>query len=302
MNRGAPPVPWSETLAPLDYTLMIAPLKKFNFIQVKKIFNQLKSKSLDVADHLMFYSRILHNGLIETARKRTAEARRPMKILLVEDDSQLVKFIEKGSIQAGFSIETAMDGRTGLDMALMYDVDVAIIDIMLPLMDGWTLIREIRKNRPLLPILVLSAKRSVEDRVQGLEIGCDDYLTKPFSFTELIARIRAVVRRARGYAEAAKIDVSDLSLDLLSREVRRGSENLELLPKEFALLEYLARNKGRVVTRTQILEQVWGYQFDPESNVVDVHICRLREKLGDNAERKLIRTIRGVGYILKENG
>jgi len=224
-----------------------------------------------------------------------------MKVLLIEDDSQLVKFIEKGLSQAGFSVETAMDGKTGLNMALEFDVNVAVIDIMLPLMDGFTLIQEIRKSRPELPILILSAKRSVEDRVRGLEIGSDDYLTKPFSFTELIARLRALVRRTGSPKEATKVQVSDLSLDLLSREVRKGRTNIELLPKEFALLEYLVRNKGRVLTRTQILEQVWGYQFDPESNVVDVHICRLREKLGDAGERRLIRTIRGVGYIVKED-
>ena len=224
-----------------------------------------------------------------------------MKVLLIEDDSQLVTFIQKGLSQAGFSVEIAMDGKTGLNMALEFDVDVAVIDIMLPLMDGFTVIREIRKTRSGLPILVLSAKRSVEDRVRGLEIGSDDYLTKPFSFTELIARIRALVRRTGAQAEATKVEVLGLSLDLLSREVRKGKENIDLLPKEFSLLEYLVRNKGRVLTRTQILEQVWGYQFDPESNVVDVHICRLREKLDDTGERRLIRTIRGVGYILKED-
>lgn len=224
-----------------------------------------------------------------------------MKILLIEDDSQLVTFIEKGLRQAGFSVEIAMDGKTGLNMALEFDVDVAVIDIMLPLMDGFTVIQEIRKTRPGLPILVLSAKRSVEDRVRGLEIGSDDYLTKPFSFTELIARIRALMRRTGKHAESTRVEAADLSLDLLSRDVRKGKESIELLPKEFALLEYLVRNKGRVLTRTQILEQVWGYQFDPESNVVDVHICKLREKLNDTGERRLIRTIRGVGYILKEN-
>lgn len=235
------------------------------------------------------------------ALKSNAEGNLEMKVLLIEDDSQLVKFIRKGLNQAGFSVETAMDGDIGLSMALELDVDVAVVDVMLPLMDGFTLIEEVRKSRPGLPILVLSAKRSVQDRVHGLEIGSDDYLTKPFSFTELIARIRALVRRAGAYPEANRIEISDLSLDLLSRQVTKGSENVELLPKEFALLEYLIRNKGRVLTRTQILEQVWGYQFDPESNVVDVHICRLREKLNDTGKRRLIRTIRGVGYVLKED-
>ncbi len=235
------------------------------------------------------------------ALKSNAEGNLEMKVLLIEDDSQLVRFIRKGLNQAGFSVETAMDGDIGLSMALELDVDVAVVDVMLPLMDGFTLIQEVRKSRPGLPILVLSAKRSVQDRVHGLEIGSDDYLTKPFSFTELIARIRALVRRAGAYPEATRIEISDLSLDLLSRQVTKGSENVELLPKEFALLEYLIRNKGRVLTRTQILEQVWGYQFDPESNVVDVHICRLREKLNDTGKRRLIRTIRGVGYVLKED-
>ncbi len=222
-----------------------------------------------------------------------------MKILLIEDDQRLVEFIKKGLEQAGFSVETAEDGLSGYDLALQLEVDLVIVDIMLPLIDGFELIRSLRVKRPTLPILVLSAKRSVEDRVRGLELGSDDYLTKPFSFAELLARIRALLRRAGRPPERLVIEVGGLKIDLLAREVRRGQEKIDLLPKEFALLEYLARNKGRVLTRIQILEKIWGYQFDPESNVVDVHICRLREKLG-SAHRGLIRTIRGAGYMLTD--
>jgi len=223
-----------------------------------------------------------------------------MKILLIEDDQRLVQFIGKGLAQAGFLVETASDGATGLNMALEMDVDLAIVDIMLPLLDGFTLIRELRRRKKGLPILVLSAKRSVEDKVKGLELGSDDYLTKPFAFSELLARIRALLRRARGKEEPTLIRIGDLEIDLLARRAKKDGKAIELLPKEFSLLEYLARNKGRVLTRIQILERVWGYQFDPESNVVDVHVCRLREKLGIKGKKGLIRTIRGAGYMLTD--
>ena len=223
-----------------------------------------------------------------------------MKILLIEDDQRLVQFIAKGLSQAGFTVESAMDGATGLSAALEMNIDLVIVDIMLPLIDGYTIIERLRKKRPSLPILVLSAKRSVEDRVKGLELGSDDYLTKPFSFSELLARIKALLRRSGERGEPMPIKIGDLEIDILSREVKKNGKVIELLPKEFLLLEYLARSKGRVLTRTQILEKIWGYQFDPESNVVDVHVCRLRESLGIKGKKGLIRTIRGVGYMMTD--
>ncbi len=223
-----------------------------------------------------------------------------MKILLVEDDKQLVQFIEKGLIQAGFSVESAMDGATGLHMAQDMDVDLVIVDIMLPILDGYSLIERLRRAKPNLPILVLSAKRSIEDKVKGLEIGSDDYLTKPFSFSELLARVKALLRRAGNMREDISFKIGSLEIDLLARKVYMNGQEIELLPKEFALLEYLARNKGRVLTRIQILERIWGYSFDPESNVVDVHICKLREKLGIPRKNGLIRTIRGAGYMMTD--
>lgn len=224
-----------------------------------------------------------------------------MKILLIEDDQRLVQFIAKGLSQAGFTVESAMDGVTGFSMAIEMDIDLVIVDIMLPLMDGYTLIKKLRKKRPSLPILVLSAKRSVEDRVKGLELGSDDYLTKPFSFSELLARIKALLRRVGGEREEPMlIKIGDLEIDILSRRVKKNGKAIELLPKEFLLLEYLAKSRGRVLTRIQILEKIWGYQFDPESNVVDVHVCRLREKLGIKGKKGLIHTIRGAGYMMTD--
>ncbi len=223
-----------------------------------------------------------------------------MKILLIEDDQALAAYIAKALTQAGFLVESAGDGATGLRLALELDIDLAIIDIMLPIMDGFTVIKRLREKKPSLPILVLSAKRSVEDKVTGLELGSDDYLTKPFSLAELIARVRALLRRGGENRGETVLKVGDLAIDLLARRVTLKGQDIELLPKEFALLEYLARNRNRVLTRMQILDRVWGYRFDPGSNVVDVHICRLREKLGISGKGGLIRTIRGAGYMLTD--
>jgi two-component system OmpR family response regulator len=224
-----------------------------------------------------------------------------MRVLLVEDDLKIASFIIKGLKEAGFDVDHACDGEDGLHLALTEPYDSAIIDIMLPEIDGLTLIEELRRQKKNIPILILSAKRSVDDRVKGLQTGGDDYLTKPFAFSELLARVRALIRRASGATEPTSLSYSDLSLNLLSRTVFRKEEKIDLQPLEFSLLEYLMRNAGNVVTKTMIMEHVWDYNFDPQSNVVEVRICKLREKIDKDFSTNLIHTIRGVGYVLKEN-
>jgi two-component system OmpR family response regulator len=222
-----------------------------------------------------------------------------MRILLVEDDLKIVTFILKGLKEAGFASDHATDGEQGLYMALTEPYDTAIIDIMLPKLDGLTLIEELRRKRINTPVIILSAKRSIDDRVKGLQKGGDDYLTKPFSFSELLARVQALIRRASRTSEPTALSVGDLFMDLLTREVSRTGTRIELQPREFALLEYLMRNVGRVVSKTMILEHVWDYNFDPQTNVVDVLVCRLRNKVDRDFDVKMIHTIRGVGYVLK---
>ena len=223
-----------------------------------------------------------------------------MRVLLVEDDPTIAEFVEKGLREAGFAIDRAADGRSGLQKALAEPYDAAIVDVMLPQMDGLTVIDTLRAKGIRLPVLILSAKRSVDDRVRGLQAGGDDYLTKPFAFAELLARVQALIRRATGAAEPTRLSVGDLSLDLLTRRVQRGSQSIDLRPREFALLEYLLRNAGRVVSKTSILSHVWGYNFDPSTNVVDVLVSRLRDKIDKPFPAKLVHTVRGVGYVLRE--
>ncbi|MGD0819857.1 MAG: response regulator transcription factor [Desulfomonilia bacterium] len=224
-----------------------------------------------------------------------------MRILLVEDDETIASFIASGLREAGFAVDQAYDGETGLHRALSESYDAAIIDIMLPKLDGLTLIEGLRKKKNNIPLLILSAKRSVDDRVRGLQTGGDDYLTKPFAFSELLARIQALIRRSSGISEPHTLQVRDLTMNLLTRKVMRGKEKIELQPLEFSLLEYLMRNVGNVVTKTMIMEHVWDYNFDPHTNVVEVRICRLRDKIDNNFESKLIHTVRSVGYVLKED-
>jgi DNA-binding response OmpR family regulator len=224
-----------------------------------------------------------------------------MRILLVEDDETIASFIVSGLREAGFAVDQAHDGETGLHRALSESYDAAIIDIMLPKLDGLTLIEGLRKKKNNIPLLILSAKRSVDDRVRGLQTGGDDYLTKPFAFSELLARIQALIRRSSGISEPHSLQVRDLTMNLLTRKVMRGKEKIELQPLEFSLLEYLMRNVGNVVTKTMIMEHVWDYNFDPHTNVVEVRICRLRDKIDNNFESKLIHTVRSVGYVLKED-
>jgi two-component system OmpR family response regulator len=222
-----------------------------------------------------------------------------MRILVVEDDTKIASFVVKGLTQAGFAVDLAGDGEEGAHLALAVPYDLAVVDIMLPKLDGLALIARLRREKILTPVIILSAKRSVGDRVKGLQLGGDDYLTKPFSFTELLARVHALIRRSQHAPEPTRLGAGDLALDLLTREVTRAGKKIELQPREFALLEYLMRNVGRVVSKTMIIEHVWGYDFDPLTNVVDVLVSRLRHKVDREFEKKVIQTHRGLGYALK---
>jgi two-component system OmpR family response regulator len=224
-----------------------------------------------------------------------------MRLLLVEDDLKIASFISKGLKQAGFAVDHVHDGEEGLRLALTEAYDIAIIDVMLPLLDGLTLIERLRDQNINYPILILSAKRSVDDRVKGLHSGSDDYLTKPFAFSELLARVQALIRRSSGAKEPTRLKVGDLSMDLLAREVIRAGRKIDLQPREFALLEYLMRNAGRIISKTMIMEHVWDYNFDPQTNIVEARVCRLRDKIDRAFDKKMIHTIRGVGYALKES-
>ncbi len=222
-----------------------------------------------------------------------------MRALVVEDDVTIAAFVGRGLREAGFAVDEAHDGDTGLELALREPYDVAIVDVMLPGRSGLDLVEELRRRRVTTPVLLLSARRSVDDRVRGLQAGADDYLVKPFAFAELLARVQALIRRATGTAEPTVLRHADLSLDLVTRRVVRAGVPIELRPREFALLEYLLRHPGRVLSKTMILSHVWGYQFDPGTNVVDVLVSRLREKVDRPFEQKLIKTVRGVGYVLR---
>ncbi len=224
-----------------------------------------------------------------------------MRVLLVEDDKKIASFIIKGLKQEGFVVDHATDGEDGLHLGLHKPYDVAVVDIMLPKLDGLTLIEKMRSKKVGTPVLILSAKRTVDDRVKGLQSGGDDYLTKPFAFSELVARIHALIRRTSGAAEPTRLEMGDLTMDLLTRNVNRRGKRIDLQPREYALLEYLMRSAGRPVSKTMIMEHVWDYNFDPETNVVEARICKLREKIEGGFDRKLIHTIKGVGYVLRED-
>jgi two-component system OmpR family response regulator len=224
-----------------------------------------------------------------------------MRVLVVEDDKKIAEFVMSGLKQAGFVVDHSPDGEEGLHLALHEAYDAAVIDIMLPGLDGLSLIEEMRRKTINTPVLILSAKRTVDDRVKGLQSGGDDYLTKPFAFSELLARVQALIRRSTGSTGATFLKAGELSIDLLSRRVVREGTEIDLQPKEFSLLEYFMRNSGRVLSKTLILEHIYDYNFDPQTNVVDVLVCRLRNKIDKDFETKLIHTIRGVGYVLKES-
>ena len=222
-----------------------------------------------------------------------------MKALLVEDDASIAEFVVRGLREAGFAVDHQADGEAGLAAAARGGYDVAIVDVMLPKRDGLSLIEELRRRGVTTPVLILSARRSVDDRVRGLQTGGDDYLTKPFAFAELLARVQALVRRASRAPEPTTLSVEDIALDLLSRRVTRGGVALDLRPREFTLLEYLMRNAGKVLSKTMILSHVWGYSFDPNTNVIDVLVSRLRDKIDRPFDTKLLHTVRGVGYVLR---
>lgn len=223
-----------------------------------------------------------------------------MRILLVEDERNVASFIKKGLEEEFYTVDVAADGMEGLLMASSNDYDLLVVDVMLPELSGIEVCKKLRGRSIKTPLLLLTAIGSVESKVEGLESGADDYLTKPFAFSELLARIKALLRRSSD--AVGELSLADLRIDLLSRRVFRGEREISLTQKEFSILEYLLRNKGRILTRTQIIENIWGYNFDPSTNIVDVHIRYLREKIDLGFDTKLIHTVRGAGYVLKAEG
>jgi DNA-binding response OmpR family regulator len=222
-----------------------------------------------------------------------------MKILLLEDDAKIAAFVAKGLREAGYTVDLSANGEEGCEFGRKNSYDAAIVDLMLPKLDGLGVIERWRAEQIKLPVLILSAKRSLDDRITGLQRGGDDYLTKPFSFAELLARLQALIRRSGGTAVVTSLTFADLKMDLLTREVWRATTKIDLQAREFLLLEYLLRNQNKVVSKTMILEHVWNYHFDPQTNVVDVLVCRLRNKIDRDFEPKLIHTLRGAGYSLR---
>jgi two-component system OmpR family response regulator len=222
-----------------------------------------------------------------------------MRMLVVEDDVEAQRYLVNGLRESGHVVDDAADGETGLTLALSRPYDVAVIDRMLPKLDGLRLVQELREHGNVTPVLFLSALSEVDDRVKGLKAGGDDYLTKPYAFVELLARIDALMRRRQPSAVKTKLQVGDLELDLLTRAAKRNNTGIELQPREFRLLEYLMRHAGQVVTRTMLLESVWEYHFDPQTNVIDVHISRLRSKIDKGFDPPLLQTVRGAGYMIR---
>jgi DNA-binding response OmpR family regulator len=222
-----------------------------------------------------------------------------MRVLVAEDDQVIADFVSQGLRQAGYAVDVAATGTDALKKSLDGAYDAAVMDVMLPELDGLSVIEQLRARKQQMPVLILSARHTVDDRVRGLQAGGDDYLTKPFAFAELLARLQALLRRSAGAVEPTRLTAGDLTLDLLSRRVERAGRPLDLRPREFALLEYLMRHPGRVLSKTMILSHVWGYSFDPGTNVVDVLVSRLRDRVDEGFDTKLIHTVRGAGYVLK---
>lgn len=222
-----------------------------------------------------------------------------MRVLVAEDDQVIAEFVSQGLREAGYAVDVASTGTEALKKALEGGYDAAVMDVMLPGVDGLAVIEQLRAKRQQTPVLILSARHTVDDRVKGLQAGGDDYLTKPFAFAELLARLQALLRRSAGTTEPTRLVVGGLSLDLLSRKVERDGKTIDLRPREFALLEYLMRHPGRVLSKTMILSHVWGYSFDPGTNVVDVLVSRLRDQIDDGFASRMIHTVRGAGYVLK---
>ncbi len=221
-----------------------------------------------------------------------------MKALLVEDDRKTAMYLRKGLSESGFAVDVAERGDDGLDFALKGRYDIVVLDIMLPERDGWSVLEELRRSGNQIPVLILTARDAVEDRVKGLELGADDYLVKPFAFSELLARMRTILRRGTK-VQPAMLRLADLEIDFVQHRAVRSGKKLDLTPKEFALLSLLVRRRGEVLTRTVIADQVWGLNFDSHTNVLDVHMRRLRSKVDEPFERKLIQTVRGVGYVVE---
>ncbi len=224
-----------------------------------------------------------------------------LRILIVEDDAKIAAFVKQGLQQAGFAVDVASDGEEGLVLLSTQPYDASIVDVMLPRLDGLSMIERLRLEGKQVPVIVLSARRSLDDRIKGLQAGGDDYLVKPFAFVELLERLRAIIRRSTGAQQSTRLVAGEMEMDLLKRSVTRVGTPIALLPREFSLLEYLMRNAGHVVSKTMIIQHVWDYNFDPQTNVVEANICRLRSKINKGFEKRLIRTVRGVGYSL-ENG
>ncbi len=222
-----------------------------------------------------------------------------MKILIIEDDSGIRSFVNRGLKEAGFTVDATENGEDGYSLLISGEYDAAVVDIMLPGMDGLSVIEKARERGIKTPIIILSAKRDVDDRIKGFQKGGDDYLVKPFSFSELLVRIQALIRRSAAAVPETILSCGDLTLSLISHKVERGGKEIELQPKEFALLEYLLRNKGRVLSKTLIMEKIWQYDFDPQTNIVDVLVSRLRSKIDKDFDVKLLHTVRGVGYVIK---
>jgi two-component system OmpR family response regulator len=256
---------------------------------------------MGVRDHgHSVFAKDYKNVMDGATRNRARWQTRPrMKTLLIEDDKKIAEYVCKGLEAAGFRVERAEDGETGLSRALREDYDLLIVDVMLPKLDGLEVVSSLRSKGKATPVLFLSARRSVDERVQGFQSGGDDYLTKPFAFSELLVRCQALVRRASRVVEPNRLQYGPIVMDLLAREVRRDGKLIELQNKEYSLLEYFLRNPEHVLSKTQILEKIWHYDFDPQTNVVDVLVCRLRNKLERDYPGKLVKTIRGVGYVLR---
>lgn len=223
-----------------------------------------------------------------------------MKILVVEDEKKVASFLKKGLEQEYYTVDLAFDGRTGLDRSLTEEYDMIILDIMLPIMDGISLLKEIRNSKIETPVLMLTAKGATEDKVEGLDSGADDYLAKPFAFDEFLARVRALIRR-KDKIKNFMLTAADLALDTQTHKVKRGDSEISLTPKEYSILEYLLRNKNHVVSRMKLTEHVYEYQFDPDTNVIDVYINKLRNKIDKDSERLILHTIRGIGYMIKDD-
>jgi DNA-binding response OmpR family regulator len=223
-----------------------------------------------------------------------------MKILVVEDEKKVASFLKKSLEQEYYTVDVTHDGKAGLDRSLTEEYDLIILDIMLPLLDGITLLREIRNAKLDVPVLMLTAKDSTEDKVEGLDSGADDYLAKPFALEELLARVRALIRRKENVKNLI-LSADDLILDTQTHKVKRGDNEINLTPKEYSILEYLLRNKNHIVSRMKLTEHVYEYQFDPDTNVIDVYINKLRNKIDKDSDQKILHTIRGIGYMIKEN-